>query len=67
MIDFIVVLESFARGNSGKEIRVKKVVDQGTEEPLEWEMTDRGLSVTFPGDGMDDMAAVIRVETNGLE
>ncbi|MFC2081547.1 alpha-L-fucosidase, partial [Bacteroidota bacterium] len=58
-----VTLRSFSRDNSGKLITISKVTMLGSDEKLDWEMTDAGLSVQIPKSGLDKMAAVLKIET----
>jgi alpha-L-fucosidase len=60
-----VVLKSFSAADAGKEIDVKSVSIPGLDAELEWEMTGAGLSVTLPGEGLDEMAVVLKIDTAG--
>jgi alpha-L-fucosidase len=60
-----VMLKSFATEEAGEELSVRKVYLLGSEEELTWELTEAGLSVRIPGSGLDEMAVVLKVVTNG--
>jgi alpha-L-fucosidase len=58
-----VLMKSFAAGNVGSIIPVKEVSIPGVPSELEWKMTEKGLSVQLPAEGLDDMATVLKIET----
>ena len=49
----------------GKSISIESVTLPGNDEAVTWEMTDKGLSVEFPGTELNEMAVVLKIETSG--
>jgi alpha-L-fucosidase len=61
-----ILIESFAKGKLPEGAKVESVTLLGCEGKLTWQQTDEGLKITTPSSKPDDMAIVLKVETDGL-
>ena len=57
------MMEAFSAGKAGKSIHITKVSIPGSDRLLEWSLTDSGLSVRIPDSGLNDLATVLKIET----
>lgn len=57
-------MEAFGEQVSGEPLSVTEVKMLGYDGPVEWQLTDDGLSVTTPDTQADDLAVVFRVVTD---
>ena len=58
-----ILLRAFSAQNSDMDITIKRITIPGSNEELEWTMTEDGLSLQIPNSGLDDMATVLKIET----
>lgn len=60
-----LVIRSFAKDRLRGDLTVKSVSMLGSKEKIAFELRDDGLAVTTPGNKVNDMAVVFRIETSG--
>ncbi len=58
-----VILQAVKVKDHKEGLRIKDITIPGNREKLNWKNTDEGLSVELPDDGLDEMAVVLRIET----
>ena len=59
-----LVLEAFSADRAGKKLSIEDVTLSGNEKPVNWNMTDEGLSVELPGTELNEMSVVLKIETS---
>jgi alpha-L-fucosidase len=59
-----LILKAFSEDGTGKPISVEDVSLPGNEEPVNWELTDEGLSVTLPQTELNEMAVVLKIKAS---
>ena len=59
-----LLLNSFAVDSLPEPLNIADVKLLGSEEKVNWEMSDAGLELEVPGGGLDDMAVVFAIETH---
>lgn len=60
-----VMLKSFSESGSGQTIKIASISLLGSDKKLRWEMSDEGLQVELPAEGLDEMAVVLKIEISG--
>lgn len=56
-----ILLKSFAKKNILDAVTIEKVSFLGSNEKIEWNINEEGLTVTSPSTSFDEMATVIKV------
>ena len=59
-----VLMEAFSSTKAGKPFEVTNISLPGSDSPVEWSMTETGLSVHIPDSGLNDLATVLKIEIN---
>jgi len=57
-----VLLKSFSKENWTESGEIKKVSLLGCEEKISFDLNDQGLKITTPGESVDEMAVVFKIE-----
>ena len=58
-----LVLKAFAEDSLSEPLEIASVTLMGSNTPIEWEVTEKGLSLLTPGEATDEMAVVFKIET----
>jgi alpha-L-fucosidase len=58
-----ILLEAFSAENLPDPLEIASLELLGSAAKLEWSETEKGLSVTMPGEAPDEMAVVIKIQT----
>ena len=54
-------MKAFAKENIHDQVSIKNVRFLGSDEPIEWQMKEDGLSLNAPGKQIDEMATVVKI------
>jgi alpha-L-fucosidase len=57
-----IAMTSFAATKLADAVKVSRVTVVGSNEPLEFEQSEEGLTVSMPNRRMDDLAVVLKIE-----
>ena len=57
------MLTAFAEDSLSDPLEIASVTLMGSDTPIEWEVTEKGLSLLTPGEATDEMAVVFKIET----
>jgi alpha-L-fucosidase len=58
-----IMLTAFAEDSLSDPLEIASVTLMGSDTPIEWEVTEKGLSLLTPGEATDEMAVVFKIET----
>jgi alpha-L-fucosidase len=58
-----ILLEAFSAENLPDPLEIASLELLGSAAKLDWSETEKGLSVTMPGEAPDEMAVVIKIQT----
>jgi len=58
-----ILMESFAKDRLPTPMEISKLGVLGSDEEIEWELTDEGLVITAPADVANEVAVVFKIQT----